>query len=132
MTTQQCFPKTEFPRIRAKLVSSSGVKIYGWKAWIPNVPSAGPMPMLQVTDATEFDYLHDLDHPRYDTTIWYTSARGERIARRMMLELAETGVAILWPGEGDIIYQVGARHQIIHIRPRRAEEIQEGCESDDD
>lgn len=124
--------KSVFPRIAPKLVSPSGVEIYGWRARIPGDFNTEPVPMLQVTDATVFDYEHDLDHDRYDTTIWYTSERGKWTAKRMALELAETGVAVLYPFEGDIAYMVGARHQIIHISAQREQASDDRDEDDDE
>jgi len=119
-----------FRNPQPKLISPSGIEIFGHRASIPGEFSNVPVPMLQVEDLTIKDYENDLNFDRFVTTIWYRSRRGETVARRMASDLAETGVAILWPFDRDVLIHAGEKHHIIKIGAAAAKNSD--AEGDDD
>ena len=78
--------------------------------------------MLCIDAAREAEYtfaqddLDDADLSSFKTFIWYRSARGEAVARRVAQELAGLGFAFVYPADRDLVIHVGKRHRVIELR----------------
>lgn len=101
-----------------------------WRCPIPGEFNPQPLPMIAVHAATEREFSTDPDFDRFQTCIWFRSARGRISARRLARDLAETGVAVVYPSDRDIAILSGERHQIIEIgkapEPRLDDADEEG------
>ena len=93
----------------------TGAYIAQWRCPIPGELNRSPIPMISVHAATEHEFRTDPNYDRFQTCIWILSKRGRPAAQRIARELAETGVAIVYPSDWDLTIHYGARHQIVVI-----------------
>lgn len=89
--------------------------IHSWRAQIPGTEES--FPMLCVDPATDEDYAVSGDGcSNLQTCIWYTSAQGGNVARRIAGELARRGFALLYQSDRDVVILIGERHHIVNRR----------------
>lgn len=87
--------------------------ILEWNAGIPGDCSGIAYPMIRVDAQTDAEYeLTGDELGELKTFIWVLTPLGYRAARRIAEDLANYGFALIYPGDQDLVIEVGRRHRV--------------------
>lgn len=90
--------------------------IQTWGAQIPGDRSGIAYPMIRVDAQTDAEYeLTGDELGELKTFIWVLTPRGYQAARRIAEDLANYGFALIYPGDRDLVIEVGRRHRVQHL-----------------